>query len=95
MATSRGHPWLDCCTAAMFTIFLSLVITSIYPRTSVYANVKCPTRDNTSPNSADFDVKNAYDHGYFENEDSKPRRETETCFFSSGGLVCFLAQTLA
>ena len=34
------------------TISLSLVITSIYPCPSVYANVKCRTRDNTSPYSA-------------------------------------------
>ena len=36
----------------MFTISASLVITSIYPCTSEYANVKCRTRDNTSPHSA-------------------------------------------
>ena len=36
----------------MFTISVSLVIMSIYPCTPVYGNVKCRTRDNTSPYSS-------------------------------------------
>ena len=81
----------------MFTISLSLVITSIYPCPSLYANVKCRIRDNTSPFSH-FGGIIAYDHADISKvkianlkETRKqngwirfffsPRRETETLFF--------------
>ena len=87
----------------MFTLSLSLVITSIYPCLSLYANVKCPSRDNTSPYSSFWRDNCIWPRGHFENEDSKPegnkktkrrnpfffspRRETETLFFYPCGGV--------
>ena len=62
----------------MFTISLSLVITSIYPCPSLYANVKCRIRDNASPYFAFWRDNCIWPRGHFENEDSKPEGNKKT-----------------
>ena len=84
----------------MFTISLSIDITSTYPCPLLYANVKCRTRDNTS-HIPHFGGIISDDHsGISKMTDGKPdkktkwrnpffssRRETETLFFYPCGGV--------
>ena len=83
------------CTTALFTISVSLFITSIYPCTSVYANVKCRTRDNTSPYSAFWREKFHITTGILKKGRQQTSQKSRNAFFSTGAVVCFLAQTLA
>ena len=87
----------------MFTLSLSLVITSLYPCLSLYANVKCPSRDNTSPYSSFWRDNCIWPRGHSKMKIANlkearkqnggirfffsPRRETETLFFYPCGGV--------